>query len=138
MNFIEDEIPSDNESVNSVKSLKIKHSNKLLNDKGSVRLSDAELFKIYLADEHLQPLIYDSSYAALKSNCEKQVLDHKPKISSFKLNPNKSRVSGFKHSCKKQKVMDSRDILANLWKELENKHNNSHENISDDFSSISD
>ena len=138
MNFIEDEIPSDNESVNSVKSLKIKNLNKLLNEKGNSRLNDAELFITYRTNEHLQPLLYNSSHAALKSNCEKQVLDNKPQISSFKLNPNINRVSGFKHSCKKQKVMDSRDILANLWKELENKHNNSHENISDDFSSISD
>ena len=138
MNFIEEEIPSDNDPVNCLKSLKIKHSDKLLNDKGNVRLSDAERFKTYRANEHLQPLQNDPPYSDILSNYENLVLDYQSKISPFKRNPNENRASGLKNSHKKQKVMDSTDILANLWKAQENKDYIREENISENCSSVSD
>ena len=66
------------------------------------------------------------------------VLDDQPKISPFKRNPNENRASGLKNSYKNQKAMDSTDILANLWKELENKDYIREENIWENFSSVSD
>ena len=40
MNYTEEENPSDGESVNSVKSLKINNTNKLLTDKGRAKSID--------------------------------------------------------------------------------------------------
>ena len=51
MNYIENEIPSDNESVNSVKSLKITNSNKLLTDKGKAKVSDVCLTQNFKHDK---------------------------------------------------------------------------------------
>ena len=127
MNFIEDEIPSENKSVNCVKSLEITNSNKLLSDKGKVRLSDVESFRNYGANEHRSSQKHDLYRPVMQSNCKNRNLDDGQRIRLSSLNPRVNRMSECQNSRKKRRTLESKNILTYLWKNLESKEK---ENIS--------
>ena len=138
MKYIEEEVPSENESANSVKSMKVFNSNKLVIDKGNVRLSDVESFRSNQENFNALTFLHKSCHHEKRSDDVNKSLEDMPKISLIKPIPIIKRMSGTKNLNRKIEIMDSIDILANLWKKSQNKNEYCYEYVSDEISSISD
>ena len=119
MNYVEDEIPSENDSANSVKSLKITNLNKLLTDKGRVRDSDVWLTHKHKKNEDFLWPIKHFSHLAIRSENDDNVMKDKVDNKWLMVHTKRPKAWTFKSVRKNdQKCMDSSEILADMWKKL--------------------
>ena len=139
MNYTEEEIPSDGESVNSVKSLMVNNTNKLLTDKGRAKSIDVWMTQENKQDgEFLWPF-EDSSLTLRRSEYDAKAIKNKASMNCLEAPMRRPKASTFKSVPKNnQKYMESSEILADMWNKLGKKYNDNHQNDCESQDSISD
>ena len=139
MNYIEEEIPSGDESVNSVKSLKINNTNKLLTDKDRAKSIDLWITQEKkLNGEFLWPL-ENSSLTYRRSEYDAKAIKNKVSLKWSEVQLRRPKASTFKGLPKNnQRCMDSSEILADMWSKLDKKYNDDIQSDSESQDSIAD